>query len=58
MPFKGCELSKNKVQWLDLESWLWLPLKGLPCAKMVYAQFFVIMQFSRSLFNSHYLSYS
>jgi hypothetical protein len=22
-PFKGCELSKNKVPWLDLASWLW-----------------------------------
>jgi hypothetical protein len=38
-PFRGRELSKNKVQWLDLASWLWLMLKGLPLAKMVYTHF-------------------
>jgi len=43
-PFRGCELSKNKVQiWLDLASQLWLVLKGLPFAKTVYTHFIVIM---------------
>jgi hypothetical protein len=42
-PFKGRELSKNKVQWLDLASWLWLALKGLPLTKTIYAHFIVIM---------------
>ncbi len=42
-PFKGHELSKNKVQWLDLPSQLWLALKGLPFAKIVYHHFVVIM---------------
>jgi hypothetical protein len=57
-PLRGHELSNNKVQWLDLASHLWLPLKGLPCAKMVYAHFIVIMQFLRPPFNSRYSSYS
>jgi hypothetical protein len=56
-PFKRHELSKNKVQWLDLASWLWLTLKGLPLAKMVYAHFVVIMQFSRPSFSFRYLFY-
>jgi hypothetical protein len=51
-PFRGCELSKNKVQWLDLASQLWLILKGLPLAKMVYAHFIIIMQISRLPFSS------
>jgi len=42
-PFKGHELSKNKVQWLDLACRLWPTLKGLPHAKMVYAHFIIIM---------------
>jgi hypothetical protein len=42
-PFKGHELSKNKVQQLDLACWLWPTLKGLPHAKMVYAHFTIIM---------------
>jgi hypothetical protein len=42
-PFKGHELSKNKVQWLDLASWLWPTLKDLPFAKMVDAHFIVII---------------
>jgi hypothetical protein len=42
-PFRGCELSKNKVQWLDLASQLWPLLKGFPCAKMVHAHFIVLM---------------
>jgi hypothetical protein len=42
-PFKGRELSKNKVQWLDLASWLWPALKGLPLAKTIYAHFTIIM---------------
>jgi hypothetical protein len=49
-PFKGCDLFKNKVQWSNLASWLWPVLKGLPVAKIVYAHFTVIMQFSRLLF--------
>jgi hypothetical protein len=49
-PFKGHELSKNKVQWLDLASRFWPMLKGLPFAKTVYAHFVIIMQFS--LFSS------
>jgi hypothetical protein len=57
-PFKGCELPKNKMQWLKLASWLWLVLKGLPFAMTVYAHFVVIMQFLRSLLNSRYPSYS
>jgi hypothetical protein len=43
--FRGHELSKNKVQWLDLTSQLWSTLKGLPLAKMVYTHFTVLMQF-------------
>jgi hypothetical protein len=50
--FKGCELSKNKVQWLDLSSWSWSTLKGLSVAKTVYAHVEVIMQFLRSSFSS------
>jgi len=42
-PFKGCELSKNKVQWLDFASWLWLLSKCLPYTKIVYAHFVIIM---------------
>jgi hypothetical protein len=42
-PFRGRELSKNKVQWLDLASWLCLMLKGLPFAKTIYAHFVTIM---------------
>jgi hypothetical protein len=42
-PFKGRELSKNKVQWLDLASQLWLALKGLPFVKIIYTHFAVIM---------------
>jgi hypothetical protein len=33
--FRGQILSKNKVQWLDLASHLWLPLVELPLAKIV-----------------------
>jgi hypothetical protein len=43
---------------LDLASQLWLPLKGLPFVKTIYAHFIVIIQFSRSLFHSRYLFYS
>jgi hypothetical protein len=57
MPFRGCELSKNKVQWLDLAPWLCLLLKGFPFAKSIYAQFIVIMQFLKSPFNSWYPFY-
>ncbi len=42
-PFKGRELSKNKVQWLNLASRLWPTLKGLPFTKMIYAHFVIIM---------------
>jgi hypothetical protein len=42
-PFRGHELSKNKVQWLNLASWLQPTLKGLPFAKIVYAHYIVIM---------------
>jgi hypothetical protein len=56
--FKGCELSKNKVQWLDLSSWSWLALKGLPFAKTIYAHFAVIMQFLRSSFSSQCFIFS
>jgi hypothetical protein len=38
-PFKGHELSKNKVQWLNLAFLLCMSLKGLPFAKMIYAHF-------------------
>ncbi len=34
-PFKGRELFKKKVQWLNLAFRLWPTLKGLPPAKMV-----------------------
>ncbi len=51
-PFRGRELSKNKVKWLDLASWLCLSLKGLPFAKTIYAHFTIIMQFLKSPFNS------
>jgi hypothetical protein len=57
-PFKGRELSKNKVQWLDLASWLWPPLKGFPFAKMSYAHFAINMQFLKSSLNSQYPFYS
>jgi hypothetical protein len=50
-PFIGRELSKNKVQWLDLASCLWPTLKGLPHAKIIYAHFTIIMQFSRLPFS-------
>jgi hypothetical protein len=50
--FKGHELSRNKVQWLNLASWLWLTLKDFPFAKMVHTHFAIIMQFSRPLFSS------
>jgi hypothetical protein len=36
-PLRGRELSKNKVQSLDLASWLWSTLKGLPFIKKVYS---------------------
>jgi hypothetical protein len=42
-PFKGHELSKNKVQWLNFAFQLWLVLKGLPLAKTIYAHFIIIM---------------
>jgi hypothetical protein len=42
-PFRGRELSKNKVQWLNLASRLWPTLKGLPFTKMIYAHFVIIM---------------
>jgi hypothetical protein len=42
-PFRGGELSKNKVQWLDLASWLWLALKGMPFAKMVDTHITIIL---------------
>ncbi len=42
-PFKGRELSKNKVQWLNLASRLWPTLKGFPFTKMIYAHFVIIM---------------
>jgi hypothetical protein len=42
-PFKGHELSKTKVQWLDLTSQLWPVLKGLPFANTLYAHFAIIM---------------
>jgi len=51
-PFKGHELSRNKVQWLNLASWLWLVLKDFPFAKTVYTHFLVIMEFLTSLFSS------
>jgi hypothetical protein len=57
-PFRRHELSKNKVQWLNLAFLLWMSLKGLPFAKTIYAHFAVIMQFSRLPFNFQYPSYS
>jgi hypothetical protein len=51
-PLRGCELFKNKVQWLNLASRLWPTLKGFPLAKTIYGHSIVIMQFSRSLFSS------
>jgi len=56
-PFKGHELSKNKVQWLNLAFELWPMLKGLPLTKMAYTHFVIIMQFWRLSFNSQYISY-
>jgi hypothetical protein len=50
-PFKRRELSRNKIQWLDLASRLWPFLKGFPFAKMVDTHFIVIMQFLKLLFN-------
>jgi hypothetical protein len=50
--FRRCELSKNKVQWLDLASYLWSTLKGLLIAKIVDAHFSVIVKFSKPLFSS------
>jgi hypothetical protein len=50
-PLRGHELSKNKVQWLDLASQLWSRLKGFPFAKIVYAHFAIIMQFLKLLFS-------
>jgi len=49
-PFKGCELSKNKVQWLDLASQLWPVLKGC----LLQTHFMPISQSSCS-FQSHRL---
>jgi len=57
-PFRGCELSKNKAQRLNLTSRLWTMLKGLPFAKTIYTHFIVIMQFSKLPFNFQYSSYS
>ncbi len=55
-PFKGCELLKNKVQWLDLASQLWLVLKGLPFTKIILCPFYshyvifkVVVQFLISI---------
>jgi hypothetical protein len=42
-PFRGHELSKDKVQWLDLASWLWSALTGLPLTKTIYVHFAIIM---------------
>jgi hypothetical protein len=57
-PFRGHELSKNKMQWLNLASWLSPTLKGLPFAKTIYTHFIIIMQFSKLPLNSQYSSYS
>jgi hypothetical protein len=57
-PFRGRELSKNKMQWSNLASRLWPRLKGLPFAKTIYTHFIVIMQFSKLPFNPQYSSYS
>jgi hypothetical protein len=43
VPFRGRELSKNKVQWLNFASRLWPTLKRLAFARMVYAHFVIIM---------------
>jgi hypothetical protein len=50
-PFRGRELSKNKVQWLDLTSWLWSALKALPFANIIYGHFVVLMQILKPPFN-------
>jgi hypothetical protein len=50
-PFRGRELFKNKVQWLDFASSFWSALKALPFANILYAHFASIMQFLRSPFN-------
>jgi len=48
--FRGQMLSKNKVQWLDLPSYLWPPLVGLPLAKTIRVHYdFMVKYFKRPL---------
>ncbi len=41
------QMSKNKVQWFDLPSYLWPPLVGLPLAKMVQVHYDFMVKYSK-----------
>ncbi len=44
---KGHQLSKNKVQWLDVTSCLWLVLVELPLVKTIGVHYTIIVQYSK-----------
>jgi hypothetical protein len=50
--FRGQMLSKNKVQWLDLTSHLWLLLFELPLAKTVCVHYDCMVKYFKPRLNS------
>jgi len=54
---KGHQLSKNKVQWLDLTSYLWLVLVGLPMVRTIGVHYEITIKYSKpksTFFSLHY----
>jgi hypothetical protein len=55
--FKGQNLSKNKVQWLDLAFRLWQTLIGLPLASIINIHYEIIIKYFRPHLISSSLNY-
>jgi hypothetical protein len=51
--FRGQMLLKNKVQWLDLTSHLWLPLVELPLAKTIQVHYDYMVKCSKPHLSSY-----
>jgi len=56
--FKGQMLSKNKVQWLDVPSYLWPPLVKLPLVKMVQIHYDFMVKYFKPCLSSSSKNYS
>jgi hypothetical protein len=56
--FKGQNLSKNKVQWLDLAFHLWQTLIGLPLASIINIHYEIVIKYFKPHLISPSLNYS